>query len=254
VLGGLLGVGGSVLMIPGMVAIFAISEPGPPKIQQYQAAAMIVNFLLIAPSVLRHARAKAILFDVWKWLAPTALVGIVVGVAASRLPIFTGANQGIMKMTFGAFLLYVALYNLYRLRPAADDSRERLAPVTPAWWKTLCVGLPIGFSSGLLGIGGGALAVPAQQVVLGLPLRNSIATSAATILTISWLGAITKNASLGADGTVLRSIELAAVLTPTAMIGSYLGGHLTHTLPLRVVRIAFAGLMLASAAKMFGWL
>ena len=35
-----------------------------------------------------------------------------------------------------------------------------------------------------------------------------------------------------------------------AMIGSYLGGHLTHTLPLRIVPIAFVALMLLAAGKM----
>ncbi len=35
-----------------------------------------------------------------------------------------------------------------------------------------------------------------------------------------------------------------------ATIGSYLGGHLTHTLPRRIVRIAFVALMLLAAGKM----
>ncbi len=35
-----------------------------------------------------------------------------------------------------------------------------------------------------------------------------------------------------------------------AMIGSYLDEHLTHTLPLRIVRIAFVALMLVAAGKM----
>ncbi|MHC4295047.1 MAG: sulfite exporter TauE/SafE family protein [Planctomycetota bacterium] len=252
VLGGLLGVGGSVVMIPAMVAIFA--NGGGKDIQQYQAAAMIVNFLLIAPSVLRHARAGAIYRHVWKWLAPAALVGIVGGVVASRLSVFTGENQHVMRIVFGAFLIYVALYNVWKLLAKATDVHDPESLIRPPRWKILCVALPMGFSAGLLGIGGGALAVPAQQIILRLPLRNAIATSAATILSISWLGAIVKNASLGADGTIGRSLMLAALLAPTAMIGSYIGGHLTHTLPLRIVRIAFVGLMLVSALKMFGWI
>ena len=38
------------------------------------------------------------------------------------------------------------------------------------------------------------------------------------------------------------------------MIGSYLGGHLTHKLPLRIIRAAFVAVLVLSAAKMFGWL
>ena len=252
VLGGLLGIGGSVVMIPAMVAIFSTVAARAETVHQYQAAAMIVNFLLIGPAVIRHARARVIVWGVWKWLAPAALTGIVVGVAASRLNVFTGENERIMRIVFGVFLLYVAGYNVWKLR--ASTGRNPAPPSTSkmASWKKVAVGLPMGFSAGLLGIGGGALAVPGMQIILRLPLRNSIGTSAATILTIAWLGAIVKNASLGSDGTVLRSLTLAAILAPAAMIGSYLGGHLTHTLPLSLVRCAFIGVMVLAALKMIG--
>jgi len=249
-LGGLLGIGGSVVMIPAMLLIFSTLMGTSESIHQYQAAAMIVNFLLIGPSVLRHAKARAIYRSIWRRLAPAALIGIVLGVLVSRLGIFTGRNEGTMRAVFGAFLLYVAGYNVWKLFATRREGITREKAGKIAWWKVSGVGLPMGFSAGLLGIGGGALAVPAQQIILRMPLRNSIATSATTILTIAWLGALIKNTCLGADGTPLRSAELAAYLAPTAMIGSYIGGHLTHALPLRVVRCAFIGLMLAAAWKM----
>jgi len=250
VLGGLLGIGGSVVMIPALVWVFSSVSDRPETVHQYQAAAMIVNFLLAGPAALRHARAKAIYAGVWKHLAPAALAGIVVGVLVSRAGVFTGENERHMRMAFGVFLLYVAGYNSWRMRsPMVEGVSREKADAMPAW-KKIAVGLPMGFAAGLLGIGGGALAVPAMQIVLRLPLRNAIATSAATIFTISWLGAIVKNASLASDGSVTRSLILAAILAPTAMAGAYLGGHLTHTLPLRVVRGALVVLMLAAAWKM----
>jgi len=123
-----------------------------------------------------------------------------------------------------------------------------------AAWGKLAIGFPMGVAAGLLGIGGGSLAVPAQQIALKVPLRNAIATSAATIAAVSWIGAISKNLQLGANGSAARSLLLAGCLAPTAMIGAYLGGNLTHALPLRIVRAAFIALMLAAAAKMFGWI
>lgn len=251
-LGGLLGTGGSVIMIPAMMWIFSSVGPRPESIHQYQAAAMIINFLLIAPSVLRHRRAKAIYLGVWKFLAPAALLGVAMGVAASRFGVFTGQNERHMKMMFGAFLLYIAGYNLWKMFATTAEGISASEARKMSWWKKICVGLPVGFSSGLLGIGGGALAVPAQHVILRMPLRNAIATSAATILSVSWFGAILKNASLGEDGTVMRSVFLAGVLAPTAIVGGYIGGHLTHTLPLRIVRGAFIALMFVAAMKMFG--
>ncbi len=250
VLGGLLGIGGSVIMIPAMAFIFEDWKGEPKSIHQWMAAAMIVNFLLSGPSVMRHRKAKAIYFGVWKWLAPAAMVGIFAGVYVSQLGIFTGENQSYIRLAFGAFMGYIAGYNIWKLfakssEGITSDQADMMSPL-----KKIAVGGPMGFSAGLLGIGGGALAVPAQQVILSMPLRNAIATSATTILTISWLGAIYKNVMLGDDGTVTRSLMLAGCLAPTAMLGSYLGGHLTHTLPLKAVRIAFIGLMIFSACKM----
>jgi len=252
-LGGLLGIGGSVIMIPAMVWIFESVLAKPENVHQYQGAAMIVNFLLAGASVIRHREAKAIYVNVWKYLAPAALAGIALGVGISRLRIFTGENEYYMRAIFGVLLVYVAAYNIWKMRSGhsegiSAEEAERVSRATKAG-----VGFPTGFAAGLLGIGGGAFAVPALQLVLRLPLRNAIATSATTIFSVSWFGAVIKNSSLGSDGTVVRSLVLAGILAPTAVIGSYIGGRLTHVLPLRIVRGAFIGLMIVAAAKMFGW-
>lgn len=254
VLGGLLGIGGSSIMLPAMVLILgAVNADGLEQIHQYQAAAMIVNFLLIVPSVVAHVRRQAVWKRVWAFMAPAALVGIVVGVQMSWL--FEGARAKHLRWGVGAFFLYVVGHNVYRLthgRRTEGLPKERVEKA--AAWRKLIVGFPMGVVAGLLGIGGGSLAVPVQQIVLKMPLRNAIATSAATIASVSWVGAIFKNAQLGPNGTVGRSLILVACLAPTAMAGSYLGGHLTHTLPVRIVRGAFTALMLFAAAKMFGWI
>jgi uncharacterized protein len=253
VLGGLLGIGGSVVMIPGMVWILGQADAsGIEQIQQYQAAAMIVNFLLAGPSALRHLRAGAVYGSVWRWLAPSAGVGIIAGVLLSQSALFAGGRAVYLRYLFGAFLLYAVGYNLYRLlRPPRVEGITREQADTAPRWKKASIGGVMGVFAGLLGIGGGAQAVPLMQVVLRMPLRKAIATSSATIFTIAWIGAAVKNLSLGPAGSVERSFVLAALLTPTAMVGGYLGGALTHVLPLRVVRAVVVGLMLLAAWKMF---
>lgn len=253
VLGGLLGVGGSVIMLPAMVwilgAVKSVDGQQVHQIHQYQAAAMIVNFLLILPAVVAHRRNHAIWAKLWAYMAAAAAVGILVGVWVSYR-----IDPGRLQWAVGAFFLYVAAHNVYRMvRPPAAEGlpRERVED-GPALAKA-AVGGTMGVVAGILGIGGGSLAVPAQQIALRVPLRNAIATSAAVIATVSWIGAIAKNAQLGDNGSVPHSLLLAACLAPTAMIGAYVGGHLTHKLPLRIVRGAFIAMVLAAAAKMFGW-
>ncbi len=250
VLGGLLGIGGSSVMLPAMVWILGETDArGVRQINQYQAAAMIVNFLLILPAVVAHARKRAIWPRLWAYMAPSAAVGILVGVQVSY-----AIERKYLQWTVGAFFLYVVVHNVDRLiRGQRKEGRSREQVESGPVWPRLSIGLPMGVAAGLLGIGGGSLAVPAQQIGLRVPLRNAIATSAATIAAVSWIGAISKNLQLGQDGTIARSLLLAGCLAPTAMIGSYVGGHLTHALPLRVVRGAFIALLLLAAAKMFGW-
>jgi uncharacterized membrane protein YfcA len=85
-----------------------------------------------------------------------------------------------------------------------------------------------------------------------MPLRQAIANSATTIIVLSLVGATTKNYAVIADGLDpwWSSIALAAVLIPTAMVGAFFGGKLTHTLPVPKIRLAFIVLLLAFAARM----
>jgi hypothetical protein len=252
-LGGLLGVGGSVIMIPAMMWILGLQFRGREGVHQYQAAAMIVNSLLVLPSLAAHWRAKAIWTGVWKVLVPSAAAGLAVGVSLSYLPIFAGDNAATMRYVMGAFFLYVAARQVEKLisRPGHSGGAARETVEGYGWARKAAVGGPMGVLAGLLGIGGGAVAVPAQQMVLHMPLRNAIATSAATIACTSWFGAILKNAQLGANGDWRVSLKLAALLAPPAMLASYFGGRATHRLPTALVRAVFAALMLASGVRPF---
>jgi len=177
------------------------------------------------------------------------MAGIVAGVAVSNSSVFARENGVYLAMVLCGFLIYVMGYNVFRMaRPpkktGSDD--EKSPPVTP--WKVLCVGLVMGSFAGLLGVGGGAICVPMQQVFLKIPLRRAIANSATTIPFASLVGAIHKNLTLADHGVAITdSLWLAAMLIPTAVVGSYFGGRLTHMLPRRVLRVIFI-LFLATVA------
>lgn len=254
ILGGLLGVGGSVIIIPGLILYFSYTAQGYSGHQQHlvQAAAMICNVFIAAPAVLAHRRAGALMKPVVARLIPAALIGIVAGVTWSNASIFARQNGRYLAVLLAVFLGYVVLYNLIRLF-SRTSLTERFDPDRPiAAWKVYLVGLPMGLTAGLLGIGGGAICVPAQQLLLRLPLRRAIANSAATILFTALAGAIYKNATLGAHHvSPAASLHLALLLVPTAVIGSYCGGRLTYRLDRRLLRIAFIVLMSVVAVQTF---
>ncbi len=251
--GGLLGIGGSVVMIPGLILLF-----GREGQHLYQAAAMIVNFFVMLPAAWQHGRAGAVLRGVTRWLIPSTLLGIVLGVGASELAVFRGAGRGWLQVLFAVFLAYVVVYNLWRLR-----TRTRLPEMDEAAAARLSraaivggVGLPTGLLGGLLGIGGGLFAVPAQQVLLRIPLRRAIANSAGTLLWSSALGAVVKNLCLGGHGYGLAdSLRLAALLAPAAMLASWWSAPRVHRWPVGVIRVVFVVLLVYAGARVFwaGW-
>ncbi len=239
--GGLLGIGGSLVMIPALVM-----RGGPEKQHLYQATAMIVNFFVVAPAVWRHLKARALLPAYLWWMVPLALVGSVVGVLISELAVFRGSGQGWLQIAFAAFLLYVLYANVKRLREGrkGEDKTEAQADVSSNGPLAGVIGLATGLLGGVLGIGGGLVAVPLQQSVLKLPLRNCIANSAATILLSSVLGAILKNWHLSMHGfAVGDALRMAAYLIPTAILGAWMGASRTHKWPLVWIRLAFTVLI-----------
>lgn len=251
--GGLMGIGGAVIIIPGLVIFF-----GGDRQHLYQAAATVVNVFVVAPSVRQHLKAGAVLPPVVKYTIPSSCVSALVGVLVSDLPVFQGAGQGWLQVIFASFLTYVIAYNLLRLR-ARDrlpDIDAEAAANIPKWKLIGLIGLPTGFVGGLLGVAGGVMAVPAQQVFLRMPLPRAVANSAATILLPCLIAAITKNSGISAHGfSAAQSLQLAGILIPTAFVGGLIGASLIHRWPRGVVRVLFVLFVGYSTGRMYwaGW-
>jgi uncharacterized membrane protein YfcA len=248
-LGGMLGVGGSIIMIPAMTEVL-----GPDQ-HLYQAAAMIVNFFVVVPAVYQHRRAGAIDRATVARLVPLAVLAVLVGVGVSELPIFAGDREAYLRGVFGAFLLIAGAYELHRLfaGTGADVLGATGGSGIPAisWRRAALVAVPSGLVAGLLGVGGGLMAVPLQRRFLRIPMRTAIANSAAVIIATSLIGASAKNyAYLAEHDYGMRSFILAAVLVPTAMIGGFNGSKLTHRLPVRTIKSAFLILMVLAGVRL----
>lgn len=245
IIGGMLGVGGSVLMIPGLTIILGRNQ------HLYQAAAMIANVAVALPAARRHKRAGLVVGRVLAGMLPAAVLFAILGVWLSNARMFHGEQGGIwLGRILAAFMVFDATMVLLKMRSGAHDTEALPQAPTPLW-KSAAVGAVMGGAGGLLGIGGGALAVPLQQSVLKLPLRNAIANSAFVMVASSTVGAFSKNLTLSAHGINFEtSLLLAAMLAPTCMIGGRLGASLTHRLPLKWVRLAYIVLMYGSSMKM----
>lgn len=242
--GGLLGIGGSIIMIPAMAIAFA-AEPFHNQ-HLYQAAAMAANVAVALPAARRHRRAGALRRDVFRIMLPAALVAIIAGVLLSN-----ALATPTLKRLFALFLLYVVVTNtvkLVRRRPEHEPHHRRVN-----WFTGGTVGGVMGFVAGLLGIGGGGIAVPLANTVCRIPLREAIAASANVMVLTAAVGAALKIATLPERGaSIVTALIIAACLAPTAILGGHLGAGLTHRLPIPWIRGVFTLAIAAAAARMAG--
>ncbi|MFZ9879907.1 MAG: sulfite exporter TauE/SafE family protein [Phycisphaerales bacterium] len=244
--GGMLGIGGSVVVIP--LLTFAIG----PNQHLYQSAALIANLLVASSSALKHRGKGTIRGD----LAPRMLVVAgalsIAGVFVSNL-----VDATRLMAVFGGFLIYLAANELVSMvrsrgKPVDEPTSDqvRIGPASPI------AGLG-GFAAGLLGIGGGVIMIPLLRKFARIPLRQCIATSAVVMLGSTAVGALAKNMSVsglkdpsGMPLTLAQSLTLAGMLAPTALVGGYLGAGISYRLPLKALKVVFAVLLAFAGARM----
>lgn len=244
-IGGLAGIGGSMVMLPGLAIVFGFpGDPGHTRQHVYQAAAMCVNVLVALPATVQHARAGAVRRDLVIGLLPAMCLGIVVGVLISN---FVPGEQ--LKNLLAMFIAAYCLVNLYRvLRPRRTGGPEHEAPR-----KTMfaLIGSAAGLVGGILGLGGGVVTVPLLNLVARVRLRHAIAASSATMCISAAVGATLKLGTLPQHGrSISEALWLALAMGPMAVAGALIGARLAHALPLRAMRLAISILLLIAAARM----
>ncbi|MGD9701793.1 MAG: sulfite exporter TauE/SafE family protein [Acidimicrobiia bacterium] len=110
---------------------------------------------------------------------------------------------------------------------------------------TVVLGLAAGFLSGLFGVGGGILIVPALVMFLKMDQRLAHGTSLAAVLPI----ALSSLAGFWTNGNI--DWPVALFLAIGAVGGAMLGTKLLHVLPHRTLGFAFAAVLIASAIRLF---
>ena len=246
-LGGLLGIGGSIIVIP------LLSFVHGPNQQLYQATAMLMNVAVSGSATLKHHLRGAIEKKMVMRLLPSALIGIILGVTLSN-----AVSPLMLQLIFAAFLTYIGISEI-----ASAFGRDNNETTSPMQESDASVGLVsgvggiTGLASGLLGIGGGTVIIPLLKRLCRFNMKQAIPASSATMLVTATVGATYKNLMLpeltSPNGDVLKiseSLSIAAALIPTGFLGSYLGAELMHRLPMGVIKKLFALLLILAAAKM----
>lgn len=207
ILSAMFGIGGAVVSTP------AIRLLGATALQAVGSTLPSVLPSSITGSI-RYRREGLVIPRVVAW---TALAGVPASVLGSRLTsVFPGDGHLLMLAT-AAMVGYTAWRTAFPPdHPLGADGEPRPPHEEP--WRMIVVGLAAGGFSGLLGIGGGILMVPAFTIWIGIPLRRTIATSLMIVGVLAVPGTLTHWALGHIDWTY--AIGLALGVVPGAWLGA----------------------------------
>lgn len=246
--GGLLGVGGAFIM--GPVQYIVYTNMGIPTDMAIKLA-FGTNLLVILPTAIsaawRHHRNRAVLWKAAIIMGSFSLIGSFSGATiATHLP---GAA---LKIALGVIILAGAI----RMLTARPPQLEEEANNNP--WLWVAWALPIGMVSGLVGIGGGIVAVPVMTLALRFKMHNAIATSLAMMILTSTGGVIGYIIN-GIGVTDLPAYSIGYVnlqswflLAVTSIGMAQVGAMTAHRLPDKQIRYIFVVIMFYMALKMLG--
>ncbi|MDV6013795.1 sulfite exporter TauE/SafE family protein [Haloechinothrix sp. LS1_15] len=231
---GLLGAGGSILAVPVLVY-----GAGMPVHDAIPVALVVVGLAALAALVARRGK------KVIRW--PVALVFAGAGFPAA----FAGAAAGravpepIVMTGFAVLMVIVAVRMLRTRQECSGACRTGDGGVN---WrsclpKAIGTGALVGFLTGMFGVGGGFVIVPALALLLGLPAAEAVATSL-VIIVVNAVAGLT--AHLGAS--VDMNWFVTAVFAASAIAVALLTGRHASRLPEVPLRKGFAVLVLLVAA------
>lgn len=235
---GLVGGGGGILAVPALT--YGLGLPFAAAVPASLVVIGSASAVAVAPRARREVHWRIALV-VGAAGIPTAVAG---GVVNRHL------DQRWLLLAFAAIMVAAAV-RMLRGNDEAGGVCE-LPGGGVAWRRCLpraiVTGLVVGFLTGLLGVGGGFLLVPALIVALGLRTPTAVATSLVIIVINSAAGLVPylttspgTGAGTGLDWSVIAPFALAAIAA------SLPAGRLARRLPARNLRRGFAVLVLLVA-------
>jgi uncharacterized membrane protein YfcA len=244
ILAGLLGVGGGLVMVPGLYWILSAQGLDESAMHIAVATSMAVIIPTGFMSARSHAKRGGVDWALWrKWL-PGVLTGVVIGTLIAN-----GMPKDALRIFFGVMLILLAAFLLW----TPHEGPKKILPQT--YPVMIPLALVIGVVSAMVGIGGATLSVPTMRW-MNKPMPQAIGTASALGVAIAILACIMYLVLTPAGAApipgIVGSIDIkaAACLAIASMPLAPLGARLTHTLPVRTLKFVFAAFMVVVALKL----
>jgi uncharacterized membrane protein YfcA len=221
---GLLGSGGSILTVP--VLHYLVGQPDRLAV----GGSLLVVGVIAAAACIPYAKSGQVDWRNVAWFGLPGMGGAWFGaLAAHWVP-------GTLQLALFASVMLLAAW---RMLSAAVVSRPEH---TASRGTVMAGGVGVGFLSGLVGVGGGFLIVPALVLLAGVPMASAVGTSLAVIALNSFSGFakyrdVLAHEGLQLDWTIL--ITIAAV----GIAGSFAGHRVGRRLPQARLRRIFGAFL-----------
>lgn len=226
---GLLGSGGSIITVP--VLVYLVGQPEKLAITGALAIVGGISLCAALPWSLKGYVDRSSVF----WFGLPGILGTWFGSGLSQyLP-------GFVQLFLFALVMWVAAFRMFQNPPAAGRAGTRRRS------RIVVDGILVGVVTGLLGVGGGFLIVPALVLLSGLSLPIAIGSSLWIITINAWSGFLAHVLVL--DG-VQQALDwsLIALFIGLGSAGALVGQRLAESLPQTRLRRLFAGFLIVMGA------
>lgn len=245
-LGGLLGIGGGFVLVPGLYAMLSRIDRFPEDALPMALGTTMCSILFTASSAVRaNAKRGFVRFDVLRRFAPYVSIGCVLGACLA-----TVVDDKYVKLGFAVFCLYSAT----RMFLSGERREPHAAQIESA--KLALPGLFFGSVCGMIGVGGANLFVP-FMLKRDVSLRQAIATASALQLPIAIAGTIGyvllglgKAKASGSLGFIYLP-ALLPVIVACVLCAPY-GVAASHYVRVLTLKKVFAGVTAVIGLKMAG--
>lgn len=183
-MGGFLGVGGGVIIIPLLSYWVFPAMKVPPEVIMHMAFG--TSLAIIIPTSLSgsfaHARNGNIRWSIVLLLVIPGVGGSFLGATiASFLP------GNLLKVLFGVLLFFLSGQMLWEKEEMQIGGENKEGEPKP---RALVIGFIVGVFSGLFGLGGGVIAIPLMVRFLKIPIHRAMGISIAFVFFVSLVGTL----------------------------------------------------------------
>lgn len=214
---GIMGGGGSILTVPILVYVLKMD----PKVSIALSLAIVGTTSLVG--VFNHFRANNINLKVAALFAPFAMVGTFFGAKISKF--MTGEVQLILF----AIIMLLASVLMIKGRKEAEGEENKAIKIPLLAIQAIVVGVV----TGLVGVGGGFLIVPALVLLTGLSMKKAVGTSLFIIALNSFSG------FAGYLGIVAVDWAFLAKFSGFSIVGILVGSQLVQYISQKALKKAF---------------